>query len=274
MAIHSRAPGQRRSPTDTKRPDVGLTVGDVARLAGVTVRTLHHYDQTGLLRPSGRTDSGYRLYTRDDLERLQLIRFYRELDFALPDIARMLRDPAFGRLEALRAQRELLLARAKHTRALVRAIDAAIAAAQEQRTMTNEEMFGALGGFDPAEHEAEARDRWGESDAYRESTRRAKGYTKADWETIQAEGAKIEQGLAALLAAGTPASDPEAMALAERHRLQIDRWFYPCSQAMHVALGEMYVADPRFAARYESIAPGLARYVADAFRANAERAGG
>jgi DNA-binding transcriptional MerR regulator len=274
MAIDHRAPKASSTTGEAGGDEHGLTVGKVARLAGVTVRTLHHYDQTGLLRPSGRTDSGYRLYTRADLERLQLVRFYRELDFSLPDIARMLRDPAFGRLEALRAQRELLLSRAKHTRALVRAIDAAIEAAQEQRTMTNEEMFGALGGFDPAEHEAEARDRWGETDAYRESTRRAKGYTKADWEAIHAEGAEIEQGLAASFAAGTPASHPEAMALAERHRLQIDRWFYPCSQSMHVALGEMYVADPRFAARYESIAPGLARYVADAFRANAERPGG
>ena len=122
-----------------------------------------------------------------------------------------------------------------------------------------------------AEHrkwDAEARERWGDTDAYRESTRRAKKYSKEDWARIRAELEGIEAGLADALAAGDAPDGERATHLAEQARLHIDRWFYPCSRAMHVGLAEMYVADARFRAHYDDRAPGLAEYVAAAIRAN------
>ncbi|GIJ45550.1 hypothetical protein Val02_24360 [Virgisporangium aliadipatigenens] len=120
----------------------------------------------------------------------------------------------------------------------------------------------------------EARERWGDTDAYRESQRRASTYTPADWERIKAEGAEVSRRLVAALHAGTPADDPAVMELAEEHRRQISRWFYECGYDIHRGLADMYVADPRFTATYEEQAPGLARYLHDAIHANAARAQG
>ena len=139
--------------------------------------------------------------------------------------------------------------------------------------LTPEERFEVFGDFDPAEHEAEVEERWGDSDAYRESKRRTSIYTKDDWQRIKAQGqAAIEQVVAAMNA-GKPADSPEAMDGAEAHRRQIDEAFYPVSYEMHVGLAEMYIADPRFTATYEKIAPGLAQYLHDAIKANAARNG-
>lgn len=118
----------------------------------------------------------------------------------------------------------------------------------------------------------EARERWGDTDAYKESARRTKRYTAEDWKRIKAEGEAVEAAMAALSTAGAPADGEEAMDLAERARLHIDRWFYPCSHGMHTALAALYTADERFAAHYDQRAPGLAAFVAEAIRANARRA--
>ena len=257
----------RRTPTD----DGTLTVGQVAKLAHVSVRTLHHYDDVGLLRPSARSEAGYRLYTTTDLERLQQILLSKELGFALDEIGELLTDPAFDRREALLAQREAIAARAARYHAMLDLIDRTLRSLEGGTAMTKEDMFTVLGDFDPAEYEDEVKQRWGNTDAYRESTRRAKKYTKQDWERYQAESERINTTLAALIDAGVPAEDPRAMDAVEQHRLLIDSWFYPCSQEMHVGLGEMYVADPRFTAYYEKIRPGMAAYTGAAIRANAVR---
>lgn len=126
-------------------------------------------------------------------------------------------------------------------------------------------------GFDPTEYEAEARERWGESHAYKESARRTAAYTPEDWARIKAEQERVEAALAALLDQGEPAHGEPAMDLAEEARQQIDRWFYPCPPAMHAGLADMYTADPRFAAHYDERRAGLATYVAQAIKANALR---
>lgn len=120
-------------------------------------------------------------------------------------------------------------------------------------------------------YEAEARERWGDTEAYEESTRRAKSYGDAEWKRIQEEQEAVEQAFADAMAAGAPTEGGRATDLAEEARLLIDRWFYPCSHAMHVGLAEMYSADARFRAHYDDRADGLAEYVAAAIRANAER---
>lgn len=247
------------------------TVGEVARIANVSVRTLHHYDEIGVVQPSARSAAGYRLYSDADLARLQQVLFYRELEVPLGEVARIVNDAGFDRLTALRAQRESLAVREARTRALLKTLDRTIATMETGETMDRDEMFEVFGDFDPAEYEAEAEERWGDSEAYRESARRAAGYTKADWVRFKAESEEISGTVISLMTEGVPPDDPRVMDEAERLRRQIDTWFYPCSHRMHAALGEMYVADPRFTATYERIAPGLARYLSEAIRANAAR---
>jgi hypothetical protein len=119
----------------------------------------------------------------------------------------------------------------------------------------------------------EARERWGNTEAYRQSQERTAGYTAQDWATIKAAGADLNDRLAAALRSGVAADDPAAMDLAEEHRQQLNRYFYDCGHDVHRGLGDMYATDPRFAATYDALAPGLATYLRDAIHANAARAG-
>ena len=252
--------------------DGGWPVGEVARLASVTVRTLHHYDRIGLLVPSGRTPSGHRRYEPADLDRLQRVLFYRELGFGLDEVALLLDGSDHDPLDQLRDQHRLLVERSERLRAMAEAVAVTIKAHESGVRLTPEEMFEVFGDFDPAQHTDEVRDRWGETEAYGESMRRTAMYTAADWARVAAEGAVVERAFADALAAGLPPTSEPAMAAAEEHRQQIDRNFYPCSYQMQRALAEMYVADERFTAHYEDVAPGLAAYVHDAIVANADRA--
>lgn len=252
-------------------PKLPCPVGVLARLAGVTVRTLHHYDAIGLLSPRRRSAKGYRLYGADDLLRLQQILIRRELGMSLEQIRRALDEPDFDLRATLLEQRAELEARRERAEQMLRSIDAALAALErgdeeQEATMNFRELFD---GFDPADYEQEAKERWGDTDAYAESARRTKKYTADDWNAIKTEADEINREFARLFTEGAPSDGEAARACAERHRLHIDRWFYPCSPKMHVGLGQMYVADERFAAHYEKYAEGLAAYIAAAIEANA-----
>jgi MerR family transcriptional regulator, thiopeptide resistance regulator len=255
-----------------RRAFVSYTVGQIASLAGVTVRTLHHYDQIGLLSPAERSGAGYRRYGDEDLRRLQRIMFYRELGFALEDITDLISDSRADPNEHLRRQHRLLTARLERTRRLVEAVETAMEAERMGISLTPEERLEVFGHHDPAQYADEVEERWGDTDAYRETKRKTTAYSKQDWLTIKAEAEAITQAFLAAQASGATPDSPEAMGVAERHRQHIGRWFYDCPPEMHRGLGEMYVADERFAAHYDSLAPGLAVYVSDAFAANADRA--
>ena len=246
-------------------------IGDVARLAGVSVRALHHYDEIGLVRPSARSAAGYRLYAPADLERLQQVLFFKELGFPLEEIQRILIDPDFDIGAALRMQRQMLTDRATRIQALITAVDAAIDSLERKTTMTEEERFEVFGDFDPGKYEEEAKQRWGTSEAYRDSKKRTKNYTKEDWAKIKSEADAIFPALGKLLEAGRPPSSREAMDIAERHRLHIEKWFYRCPRSMHAGIGELYVSDPRFTEGLDRFGAGLADYARRAWRANAER---
>lgn len=240
------------------------TVGEAAQTAKVSVRTLHHYDRIGLLKPSGRSEAGYRLYSETDLQQLMQVLLFKELGFSLDEIARIMSDPDYDRTDALRAQRALLAEKIRRTESTIAAIDHAIEMTEGGTTMTKEEtskMFTELfDGFDPAEYEDEVRERWGGSDAYRQSAERTKRYTKADWERIRAEGAAIDAGLVALMDAGVPADSPEAMELAEAKRRHISTWFYECPLEFYVNMAAIWVNDPRFTRNIDKRREGLAAY--------------
>lgn len=248
-----------------ERTEKALTVGEVARMTGITVRTLHHYDEIGLV-GAVRTEAGYRRYGREALEQLQLVLFFRELGFPLNDIKQIMTAPDFERRQALLQQRDLVLGKMKRLETMVDGIELAILALDEGETMSNDDMFG---DDLQQEYEAEAKERWGNTDAYKESHRRTTSYTKDDWVAIKAEGAAISERLAVALRSGIAAEEDEAVAAAEAHRLHIHQRFYPCSVEMHRNLGEMYVQDARFTAYWDAFEPGLAKYVRDAITANA-----
>ena len=260
------------------------TIGEVARLARVSVRALHHWDEIGLVVPSGRSPKGYRLYTDRDLEKLEVVLVHRALGLGLDEIARIVGDPAFDRVRALRTHRDALARRLEADRALLALVDRAISEAEGKTTMkpnpksaqrnddvlqpmTAEERVRAFGAFEPEAYDDEARERWGQTDAYAESRRRTKSYGRREWETIRAESETIERELCDLFVRGVPASSVEAIALAERHRAHIDRWFYACTPEIHTRLARGYVEDPRFAAHYDRRRAGLALYVRDAILA-------
>jgi DNA-binding transcriptional MerR regulator len=249
------------------------TVGSVARIAGITVRTLHHYDEIGLLSPGDRSHAGYRRYDDADLERLQRILFFRELGFGLDEIKTVMTDGGADASAHLRRQHALLLDRIARLKRMATAVEKATEARMMGINLTPEERFEVFGDFDPDAHAAEVEERWGDTDAFRESQRRAASYTKADWERIKAQGAAAIEKVVGAMRAGLPADSVDAMDGAEMHRQQITDAFYDCTSQIHVGLAEMYIADPRFTATYEKIAPGVAQYLHDAIKANAAQRG-
>lgn len=266
--------GSDNTADTSSAPGVEYLIGEVARLTGVTVRTLHHYDELGLLVPSGRTAAGYRRYAYADLVRLQQVLGYRSLGLSLEEIAAILDDPGVDAVDQLRRTHALLGVRIGELTRQLAAIEKTMEAHRMGIQLTPEEMFEVFGEHDPTEHAAEALERWGDTAAYRESHRRTSRYTKADWQQVKAESAAIEARFLAAYVAGLAADSAEATDAAEAHRLQITARFYDCGYPIHRGLAEMYIADPRFAAHYDEQAAGLAQYVHDAVIANADRRAG
>lgn len=244
--------------------NTGLRVGHLARLAGVTVRTLHHYDDIGLLVATDRTDSGYRTYDDDAVDRLRAILTYRELGLSLDEIREAIDGEA---LEVLIEARRRLQSRLSRLSDIEEALNAAICKEQRGYTMTPKEKLAVFGDFDPDDHAEEAAQRWGGTDAYAESARRTATYTKEDWQAIQAEAADIYGQFELLMADDVPAGAPEAADVVRAHRAHISRWFYECTPEIHQGLGAMYVADERFTANIDQHGDGLAAYVSAAIAA-------
>ncbi len=248
-----------------------LTVGAVARMAGISVRTLHHYDEIGLVVPGERGDNGYRRYGLQEVNRLQEVLFFRELGFPLDEIKQMVDNPGYSRISALLRQRRLVERKAERLLSMMDAIDHAVESQRQGIPMTPEETLEVFGDFDPAEHEEEARERWGETGAFQQSAKRTASYTKQDWIQIESEANAINQAMLALMDAGVAPTSSEAMELAEAHRSHISKWFYECSTEIHAGLGAMYVSDPRFTANIDKAGDGLAQFMSEAITANADR---
>lgn len=253
---------------DLLMTDELLTVGQVADALGVTVRTLHHYDEIGLVTPSQRSQAGYRLYTSDDLRRLQNVVVYRRLGFPLDQIGQLLADGT-DVVEHLRRQRATVTEKVAELTRLVTAIDRALESEMNGYRITPEEQRELFGDSFDDGYAAEAEERWGGSEAWEQSQERARSYSKEQWQQIKQESDEINVRYVGLMRAGVPADSTASMGVAEDARRHICRWFYDCSREMHAGIAEMYLSDPRFTQTYEDLAPGLARYVHDAIAANA-----
>ena len=234
-----------------------LSVSEVAKLCGVSVRTLHYYDHIGLLCPETAVDSGYRWYGAADVEKMQQILFYRELDFSLKDIRDILADPQYDKQKALRRQRQLLLLKRERLDGLLELLDANL---KGERTME-------FKGFDAGELEAarrqyadEAKARWGHTDAWQASQEKTE-----DW-AAQAEGMNDIFRRAAALRNSDPTA-PEARTLVREWQAFISEHYYPCTDQILAGLGEMYTADERFRENLGRFGEGRAAFLSKAIAA-------
>jgi MerR family transcriptional regulator, thiopeptide resistance regulator len=246
-------------------------IGKLARISGVSIRTLHHYDEIGLLKPADRTGAGYRVYDADSLLRLQQILINRSLGLSLEAIRRTLDDPDFDLEASLTAQLAQLEQQAENMAAMIRSVKNALDQLQSTQKEQYMDLQNIFEGFDPSQYEPEVRERWGDTDAYAESAKRTMRYGKADWQAIMDEQDAIFKAAAGVFTRGLAVDDPQTLAVVERHRLFIDRWFYPCSIAFQSNLGVMWEADARFAATIDGYAEGLTAFLVTAIRQRSAR---
>jgi DNA-binding transcriptional MerR regulator len=250
------------------------TVGALAKLSGISIRTLHHYDAIGLLKPASVGENGYRRYGREELLRLQQILFHRELGMSLTDIAAVLDAPDFDRLAALRRQRESVRARADRDRRLLETIDRTIAELIGELRMSDKRLFD---GFEPekqAEYEAYIIAQYGE-DARKHIDRGRQRMSEMTAEEMQAhlsELSDIEDDLAKAVEAGVAPDDPLLdPVLARHHRWVGAAWASPPSAEAYTGLGMLYASHPDFITRYESQKAGFATWLKVAISAFARR---
>ncbi|MEV5442220.1 MerR family transcriptional regulator [Streptomyces sp. NPDC052644] len=257
---------------------MSYSVGQVAGYAGVTVRTLHHYDKAGLLSPSERSPAGYRLYSDADLARLQQILFYRELGFPLEQIAAILADPDASALDHLRERHRRLNDEIARLHRLVEVAERAMEVQETGVRLTPEERFEVFGdvAFDLS-YATDAHLKWGASEGHARAMARAAAHTKEDWRRLMAEAAEWRGRLLDAYDAGAAPDSDLVAGLAEEHREHITRWFTPCPPETHCRIADDYVEDARAFALVVPAAqqrPGLAVFLREAVHANARRKAG
>lgn len=243
------------------------TVKRVADLAGVSIRTLHHYDEIGLLNPSFISEAGYRNYSESDLEKLQQILFFKELEFSLSEIKDILASPDFNRKEALISHKCFLIKKRQRLEELIITIDKTINTIDGGKEMSKKEMFNAFDEAQMEKYRKEAKAKWPK--AYAESEKKMANYTKEDYGKIKMEQEEHRNKVAALLEIKQP-SDPEVQKLMEENFNYINEKFYTCTPEIFRNLGQMYVDDDRFRLYYDNVKPGLAAFFRDAMKIYAD----
>ncbi len=242
-----------------------LNVSEFAKMAGVSVRTLHYYDEIGLLKPDF-TDkqTGYRFYGKSAMERMQEILFYRELDFSLKAIKEILSSPNYNRKEALKAQKQLLLLKRER---LDRVIDALDCVEEEKHHMS----FDVFNNSEINKYKEEVKSRWGRTDTYKEQAEKTSAYTSEDWKNVASGLDRILKGFGELKDSGAAADSVNAIAQAEKLQDFITQTQYTCTKEILASLGEMYVTDERFQKNIDKHSEGTAEYIRQAIRAYCNR---
>lgn len=266
-AVAAKMPSMRKAPK-MQAERASYTVGSLAKLAGVTVRALHHYEDEGLLHPE-RTASGYRRYGAADVERLQQILLLRSCGLSLGDIRVALADDRFDFRAALVDHLATLRARQKELETLVGTVEKTIASLEGRCTMTDEERFEGMKARAIAENEerygAEVRQAYGDA-AMDAANERMAGMSQEEWSDAKALEAAILEQLTAAKATGNPTGEAARKLCAMHARwLQMHWGEGAYSPAAHAALAEGYVADPRFTAYYDEAAgEGATAFLRDA----------
>lgn len=236
-----------------------MKISDVARLTGITVRTLHYYDEIGLLKPSEVTQAGYRVYNDTDLEVLQQILFFRELDFSLEDIRKIMQNPAYEKESALRKQKELLLQKRSRLDSLIALVDKTLKGEQD---MSFRQFDTAKIEETKKKYAEEAKQRWGDTSAYAEYEKKSRSYSDAQQNMLDGEGAGIlsEFGQNRSLAPDSA----QAQALVKKWQAYITSNYYTCTKEILSCLGQMYVVDARFTQHIDQYGAGTAAFMAAA----------
>lgn len=235
------------------------TVKALADLAGVTRRTLHHYDRIGLLQPAEVGENGYRYYDEDAVYRLQQILFYRELDLKLEQIKQILDDPAFDRVSALQQHRMALAERARRQKTLTRTIDRTILHLVGEVRMSEKKAFEGFNDEKQKAYEAEATELWG--DSVKQSMKLWNSYSDEEKEAVMQEGSRIYQDLAASMEKGPKHPDVQAILVRWHQHLH---YFYEPSIEVLAGLGDMYHDHPDFNANFTAIDPDLPAFLKEA----------
>ncbi|WP_347463867.1 MULTISPECIES: MerR family transcriptional regulator [Clostridium] len=238
-----------------------LKINEVAKLAGVTVRTLHYYDEIDLLKPSKITETGYRLYDEDAIALLQQILFFKELDFPLNEIKDIVTSSKFDKTEALKEHKELLIKKRERIDRLINLVDKTIGG--EGSMSFNEFDMTEIENM-KIKYEKEVKERWGNSDAYAESEKKTKNYSKKNWQQINEESKEI---LKAFADNKDKAPDSEEVqALVSKWQNFITERFYKCTNEILSGLGEMYLADERFKKNIDKTGEGTAAFMSEAIK--------
>ena len=240
---------------------MSYTIHKLATLAYISTRTLRYYDQIGLLKPSTIQKNGYRFYDQTALIRLQQILFFKELEFPLLEIKKILDNPNYNQIQGLKDQRRLLELKQRRLQSLVKTITKTITSMNTKTTVTDNDLYNNFDEQEIKEYTREAKQRWGNTEAYRQSQERTKHWTTADYKKIQEQGNILTKKIADAMS--RKPDDSVVQSLISEH-FQSIKIFYDCSLEMYQGLGEMYVDDHRFAAYYEKHAPGLAVFMRDA----------
>lgn len=244
------------------------TVQQLATLAGITVRTLHHYDAIGLLPPAQVKPNGYRYYGEAELLKLQQIMFFRELEFSLEDIKKILNNPRFDMSTALLDHRKLIELKRKRMTDLLRTIDKTLHKINNTKTMEDKELYDGFSSQEEADAMAkEAKERWGNTEAYKQSQERYGKLTKEEKLRIKEAGEELLKKIVTHMNKG--AASPEVQKLIAEHYAGL-RTFYEPSIELYRGLADMYVSDPRFAAYFEKYHKDLPGFMKEAMQVYCE----
>ena len=240
-----------------------MQIKEFAEVTGVSVRTLHYYDEIGLLTPAFVDRStGYRFYDEQSLLRMQEILFYRELDFSLKSIGEILSAPNYDKTEALKEQKHLLTLKKERLERLISAIDGAVKGGNVMTAFDNSEF---------EKYKAEAQEKWGKTDAYKEYAERTKNYSGQKWNDLAEGMDHIMAEFAVCMKNGETPDSAEAQNLVKTLQNHITENCYLCTNEILAGLGQMYVADERFKSNIDKHADGTAAFISEAIEAYCNR---
>lgn len=251
------------------------TVKQLARLSGVSIRTLHHYDEIGLLKPSFLGENRYRYYGREELWRLQDILFHRELGVPLQEIARLLGREGNDRVAILSRHREKLAERLERSRQLLQTIDRTIAQLSGEGTMKDKDLYHGFAPEKQAEYEEWLVGNYGDSmrDGIEQSKAAVAKMGKEGMAASLAEGQAAEAELAERFLAGTDASSTDLDPLFDRHRAWVTQmWDRECAREGYAGMADMYLAHPDFRTHFDKRGDGFTDWLTTAMKAYAARA--
>lgn len=251
---------------------MAYTVKELAKLSGVSVRTLHFYDEIDLLKPAYYGENGYRYYEEPELLRLQQILFFRELDFELKQIQQILGRSDYNQIAALSAHRSFLKKQGERIRSLIKTIDKTIDHMKGVKKMSSKEIYQGFSNETQAEYEKYLVDRWGTKAhaLIAEGKKNTKDWKKEDYEKIKKEGDVLFKELAEALRAKSKANSPSVQILIGKY-YQVVKRFYNPTKEVFIGLGQLYIEHPDFRKFFDPYHPELPEFLAEAMKVYAEK---